>query len=105
VHFDPNDSVALTRLATPALDVKREATRPVATHPRIRQLCEQLADMGEQSGIGRRIRSRGAPDRTLIDVDHLIEMLQSFHRPEGTGAFTVAGQALREGLIERIKHQ
>ena len=36
---------------------------------------KQIADEGEETGVGGRIGSRGPPDRRLIDLDDLVEQL------------------------------
>ena len=55
VHLDLDQAVALARLAAPALDVEREAPRPVAALARLLDLREELADRREQA----RCRSPG----------------------------------------------
>ena len=78
VHLDRDDAVALARLAAAALDVEREASRLEAARLRVRHHREQIADEGEQAGVGRRIRSRRPADRRLIDLDHLVDELDAF---------------------------
>ena len=80
VHLDLDDAVALTGLAAAALDVEREAARPVAAHLRIGHEREQLADEIERAGVRRRIRARRASDRRLIDDDELVERLGAASR-------------------------
>ncbi|MNV17227.1 hypothetical protein D3C71_1080100 [compost metagenome] len=79
VHFHLDDAVPLTGLAAPPLDVEGEATRQVAARPRLLGAGQQLADRGEQAGVGRRVGSRGTADGALIDVHHLVQVLQPFH--------------------------
>ena len=55
VHFDFYDTVALTRLASAALDVEREAALSIAAHFCVVGGCEQRADIGKQARVGRRI--------------------------------------------------
>ena len=77
VHLDRDDAVALARLAAAALDVEREAAGPEAARLRVGHHREQIADEREQAGVGRRIRSRRAADRRLIDLDHLVDQLDA----------------------------
>ena len=77
VHLDLHETVALTRFAAPALHVEREAPGPVAANLRFGQLGEQLANRREQARVRRRIRARRAADRTLIDVDDLVDVLEA----------------------------
>ena len=76
VHLDLDDAVAAARFAAAALDVEAEAPRLVAAHLCFRRLAEQLADGVEDARVGRRIRARRAPDRLLVDVDDLVDMLK-----------------------------
>ena len=105
MHLDADDAVALAGFAASALDVEGKASRPVAAHPRFRQLREQLADMREQAGIGRGIGSRRAADRALIDVNHLVEMLDALDALVCAGALAAAVELLRQRAMERIEHQ
>src|SRR3546814_20336481 len=66
-----------TTLFRSALDVEREAAGLVAARLAFGQPREPIAALGEGAGIGRRVRARGAADRRLIDVDHLVEMLEA----------------------------
>ena len=77
VHLDLLDAVALAGLAAAALDVEREAAGRVAVHARFRQLREEVADEVEELGVGGGVRARRAPDRALVDVDHLVDLLQA----------------------------
>src|SRR3954463_12904031 len=76
MHLDLHEAVALTGLAPSALHVEREASRPIAADLRLGQLGEQLANRREQSRVRRRIRARRPPDRTLVDVDDLVDVLE-----------------------------
>ena len=77
VHFDLDQAVALAGFAAAAAHVEAEATRRVAARARFRHLCEQFAQRREQSGVGRRIGTRRAADRRLVDVDDLVEQLDA----------------------------
>src|SRR5207302_10110858 len=77
VHLDLDDAVALAGLAAAALDVEREAAGLVAARLRLRQAGEPFADRREGAGVGRGVRARRAADRRLVDVDHLVEVLQA----------------------------
>src|SRR5439155_11622727 len=79
VHLDLDLPVAAADLAAPALDVEREAPRLVTARSRLLGLGEQVADDVEQPGVRRRVRPRRAPDRRLIDLDDLVELLEPQH--------------------------
>ena len=42
----------------------------------VRHLGEQLPERREQPGVGGRVRARRPPDRRLVNVDHLVQVLQ-----------------------------
>src|SRR5439155_16265947 len=76
VHLDLDQAVDLERLAAAALDVEGEAAGLVAARLALGQAGEPVADLGEGAGVGRGVGARGAADRRLVDVDHLVELLQ-----------------------------
>ena len=77
IHLDFFHAVAFTGFATPTFDIKSK-NRPTL-YPRIFDSGSdaKIADVGEKSGIGRRIRALRAADRGLIDLDHFIKGVQS----------------------------
>ena len=86
VHLDLEGAVAATGFAAAALDVEREAALLVAARLGVGRVGVQLADVVEQSGVRGGIRARGAADRRLIDRNHLVEVLDPFHRLVRAGA-------------------
>src|SRR5690625_2772285 len=66
---------ALTILAAPTFDVEREAALIKAVDLRLWQGSKELPDMIKDFGIRRRVASRRAPNRTLIDLHDLIKAL------------------------------
>ena len=77
VHLDLDQAVAGAGLAAAALDVEAEAAGLVAARLALGQAGEPVADVGEGAGIGRRVGARGAADRRLVDVDHLVEIFEA----------------------------
>ena len=77
VHLDLDRAVAGARLAAAALDVEREPALLVAAHLRLGRRGEQLADVVEDAGVGRRVGPRRAADRRLVDVDHLVDVVEA----------------------------
>ena len=100
VHLDPQGAVALTGLAAPALDVEGEAPRAVAAHPRLRHGGEDLAHVVPHAGVGGRVGARGAPDGRLVDVDHLVQVLQAAHGPVASGHAPGVVEAVGQHLVE-----
>jgi hypothetical protein len=80
VHLHLDLPVSLTLLATPTANVEGESARQVAPHPSLGEAGEQVADLIEDLGVGGRIRARRTADRSLIDIDDFVEMLEASHR-------------------------
>ena len=100
VHLDLERAVSLAGLAAPALDVEGEAPRPVSADLRLGHGCEDLADVVPYPGVGGGIGPGGAPDRRLVDVDDLVEVVDSSDRlmPSGHAARTI--ELVGEHLVE-----
>src|SRR5690606_23900847 len=105
VHFDLEDAVALALLAAAALDVEGEAAWAVAAGFRFREAGEPFAQRREGTSIGGRVRTRGAADRRLIDVDDLVEEFEAgeaFMRGRDDAR---AVETTGDGLVHGIDHQ
>ena len=105
VHLDLDDAVALAGLAAPALDVEGEAARLVAARLGLGQAREPLADGREGAGVGGRVGARRAADRRLVDVDHLVEVLQALDAVVLARVLARVVEAARHGLVERVDQQ
>ncbi len=77
VHLHLAHAVPLAGLAAPAAHVEREPPGLVAVGARLGRLGEDVADGVERLGVGGGVRARRAPDRFLVDVDHLVELLDA----------------------------
>ncbi len=105
VHFDLDQAVTLAGLAAAAANVEGEPPRRVTACARLGHLREQLAQRCEQAGVGGRVAARGAPDRRLVDVHHLVEQVHAValavrrHGVRGTIEL-VAGQRL-QGVVDQ----
>ena len=100
VHLDLDRSVAGARLAAPALDVEREASLLVAAHLGFGRLREQLADVIEDTGVGRRVRPRRTSDRRLVDVDDLVDEVVAGDVTVSTGNLARVVDALGQRAVE-----
>ena len=80
VHLDLDRAVARAGLAAAALDVEAEPPGQVAAHLGLVGLGEQLADVVEHARVGGRVGPGRAPDRRLVDVDDLVELLDAVDR-------------------------
>ena len=105
MHLDLDDTVALTRLAAPALDVKAEASGLVPARLGFGQTGKPVADRGERTGVSCGVRPRCASDCPLVDVDHLIQMLEAFDGFAGRGRLAGTVQVHGRGLEQRLDGQ
>src|SRR5690606_14526577 len=105
VHLDLDHTVALAGLAAPALDVEREAARPIAARLRLGQARVPIPDRREGAGVGGGVRARRAPDRRLIDIDYLVEVLQAFDPVEGRRMLSRVVELARNGLVDGIDQE
>ena len=58
----------------PPLTLNEKRPGRVAAHPRLGNEREELANVVEGAGVGRRIAARRSADRRLIDHDELVEL-------------------------------
>src|SRR5688572_10660460 len=73
MHFNLDQSVALTAFASAAFHIKTVPTRRISAHARFRQIGVQIANVSEQSSIRGGVRTRCPTDRRLMDVDDLVQ--------------------------------
>src|SRR6266568_353294 len=79
IHLDFHDALTLTGFASPPLDIKGEAAGLIAAYLRFRHLRKQFPNTGEGSSIGGGIRARSSPNGRLIDIDYLVQVLQTLN--------------------------
>ncbi len=104
MHFDFNQTVALTGFAASPFDIEAEAPRLVAAQAGLRQACKQLADKGENSRIGYRIGAGGAPDRLLIDHDDPLDISQVADLSYFSHRTVLSAQTPGHDLVEGFDH-
>ena len=102
VHLDADHPVARARLAAAALDVEREAPRRVAARARLGRERVELAHAREQVGVGRGVRARRAADRRLVDLDHLVELLEPLDRAVRARLEAGAQQPVGERAVDHV---
>ena len=105
MHFHLEYAIAFASLAPPALHIEREAPRSVATLARQGHAGEQFPDRCEQAGIRSRVGPRRAADRTLIDVDHLVEVIETVDALVRRRLVVAAVQMPGDRAIERVVDQ
>ena len=86
----------------PPLTLNENRPGLVPARLRFRHRREELADRREEPGVGRRVRARRAADRALVDLDHLVEVLDAVERFVRAGLLPRPLQIHRQPLVERV---
>jgi len=105
LHADQQLALPLAVLAAPALDVEAEAPRRVAAHLALRHLGIQRPDPVEHLGVRGRIAAGRPPDGTLVDVDNLVDLLQTLDGVVVAGPLPATVQHLGQPLVQDLHHQ
>src|SRR5690242_16214191 len=105
MHLYLDDAVALAGLAAATLHVKREAAGLVAARLGLGEAGEPFADRREGARVRRGIGARRAPDRRLIDVDDLVEVLEAFDAVVWGRGLARAVEPPRHRLVERVDEE
>src|SRR6202012_2497877 len=79
--------------------------RFVAARPRLLGLGEDLPDVVEDAGVGRRVGARRAADRRLVDVDDLVDLRQAVDPVVRAGAQFRLVEAVGDRGVERLVDQ
>src|ERR1700676_2256973 len=75
IHFDAPQSIALASFAPSAFDVEAEAPRTIAALQRFRKHREKFANRRENASVSGRIRTRSAPNRSLVDLNDFVDLI------------------------------
>src|SRR3954471_22312484 len=102
MHLDLDQAVALAGLAAAALDVEAEPARPVAARLGFREPREPVPDGREGAGVGGWVGARRAADWRLVDVDHLVDMLDAGEAVVLAGDGARSHQPLGQDRVERV---
>src|SRR5438552_17775846 len=96
MHLDLLEPVPRAGFAAAAFDVEGKTARSVAAHLCFRKLRVPGADEIERAGVSGGIRARGAADRALIDVHHLVDVLDTGDGSMRAGLRTLEPQSPRD---------
>ena len=105
MHLHLDETVALARLAAPALHVEGETPGTVAALARLLHLREQLADRRKEARVGGRIGARCTADGALVDADHLVEVIEAIDVAVRGRFLRAVVQVPRHRVIERVVDQ
>ena len=95
VHLDAALAFALAGFAAAALDVEGEAAGLVAALAGFGEHGEEVADGGEDAGVGGGVGARGAADGRLVDLDDFVDLVEMPRmRPCCAGLFAGAVELL-----------
>ena len=87
VHFYLGDTVSAAGLTSSALHIEAEASLLISSHLSLWHLCKEVSNRIEHSRVSRRVRSRRASDRRLVNIYNLIEVLNATYLFMRTGLF------------------
>src|SRR6266849_9117370 len=102
IHFDAAETIALAGFAAAAFDVEAEAAGTVAALARFGEHGEQLANGGENAGVGGRVGARSAADGSLVDLDDFVDLIAADDFAMRAGRFLGAIEFLGEGAVENV---
>ena len=105
IHFDATLAVALASLASSTLHVETKTSGLVTAFAGFGQHRIQFPDRSEDSRISGGIRARRAADGCLIDLNHLVDMLDAGNRAMRARFFHGAVQILRQRTIQNVIDQ
>ena len=77
MHLNLYDAVSAAGFTTTTLYIKGESSLVVASFLGILGTRKEISNEVENAGIGCRIRTGSPSNRTLVDVDYLIQVLRS----------------------------
>src|SRR5437879_2268465 len=102
IHFDAAEAFARAGFAAAAFYVEAEPAGAIAALTRFRKHGKEIADRSEHTGISRRVRSRRANDRRLIDLDHFVDLIGTDDFAMRGGRFGGAIEFLRERTVKNV---
>ncbi|MBA7669098.1 hypothetical protein ES703_77226 [subsurface metagenome] len=102
LHLDLDKPLPPTGFTAPALNVEREPPRSIAPHSGLRDSGKKLTDRSKGAGIGGGVAAGGASDRRLVDIDHLVNMLNADNAIALPCSFPRAIEELCQLLIQNI---
>ena len=98
-------AITPTGLTSASFYVKTEPPGLVSSHPGFGQHGKEFADMGESTGVSSWIGAWCSTDRTLINVDHFINVMNSLDGFDAADPSLKAIKFLAQGSIDNTIDQ
>src|SRR5882724_3633855 len=105
VHFDFDQPAALAVFAATTFDIEAETPRVIPTDARGRKLCEQFANRCERTTVSDWIRSRRTPNRTLINHNSLVDLIDPAQTTKRPRLFLRIVEMTEQCSAQNIVHQ
>ena len=105
VHLNLDRAVAGAVVAPTTLDVERETSGQVAANLSLGRLCEQFAHVVEDPGVCCGVAARGPPDRPLVDMYDLVQVLQALDGLVPTRHLPSAVELVGKNHVEDVVDQ
>ncbi len=83
MHFHFDQPITLTGLTTSTAYVEGETARAVPACACLGRERKELTQRGEQASVGGWVGPRCAPDWTLIDIHHFVEVIEPVYADAG----------------------
>ena len=100
MHLNLDNPITRASLTAAALDVKAETALLVAANLGFIGLGKQIANIVKYSSICSRIRARCPANRTLVNINQSVHMLNTANFLELTWLSRVAVEFLGDGLFK-----
>src|ERR1051326_4039507 len=105
IHFNAALAFSLARFATSAGNIEGKPTRLVAALARFRQHGVEVANLAEDTGVGRWVRAGSAANRRLVNADDFVDVVSAGNRFVRSRFLARAIECLRQSRVENIVHQ
>ena len=102
VHLYALVSIARTSLAPSTLHIEREAAGLVATNLCLGKVHEEVAYVVEHIGVCGRVAARSTTEGSLVNIHHLVHVLQALHRIVWQGVGERAVEVLRKDWVQGV---
>ena len=104
MHFHFENALTTTGFTAAALDIETEAAGPVSPCSSLGYLCQEVADLIENTGVGGRVRPGSAADCALINVNNLIYLFETENSCMSARILSSPVQRLCGGTVKGVQN-